>query len=329
MKNTDFSHGKFVLTPGFAGIGNMEVIMKRFPAVFIIAAACIWGSMGIFVRRIEVIGFSPMDIVAIRSIGAFLILLLYTFFFRRRLLLICRKDLALFAASGILSITFFNYCYFTTITRTSLSLAAVLLYTAPSFVILLAHVFFKERITPRKILTLLMSFAGCVFVSGILKNSLKLGAADFMLGIGAGFGYALYSIFTRAALSRGYSSLTITLYTFFFAGLSSLPFADFARTIRLIRLNCRIWPDLASMVLLVTIAAYALYTFGLHSMEAGTASILACIEPVVATGFGFLLYRERLTPMEAIGIVLVLTSSVVVNLSPKSKMNKKEAKDLC
>ncbi len=292
--------------------------MKRYSSLSIAAAACIWGSMGLFVRRVEAVGFTPMEIVAIRSLGAFLVLLSYTLLFNKKLLRIRIKDLPIFLGSGVCSITFFNFCYFTTISRTSLSVAAVLLYTAPAFVILFAYLFFKEPITIRKLTALVMSFAGCFFVSGILNNTQELRAVDLLVGIGAGLGYALYSIFSRSALNRGYSSLTITLYTFFFAGLSALPFTEFTDTLRLIGNNRRIWPDLISMVLLVTIIAYVLYTYGLNRLEAGTASIIACIEPVVATCIGLLVYHESISFFELLGITLVLSSSVLVNL-PSSR----------
>ena len=70
--------------------------------------------------------------------------------------------------------------------------------------------------------------------------------------------------------------------------------------------------------MLTTVIAYLTYTIGLAYMEAGRASILASIEPVVATLIGFFLYKERLSWMTLLGVVLVLGSAIVVNLKVKN-----------
>lgn len=98
---------------------------------------------------------------------------------------------------------------------TSLSVAAVLLYTAPAFVMVLSYLLFHEKFTVRKSIALVLTFVGCVFVTGIIGSSQTLSGKGILIGIGAGFGYALYSIFGRFALKKGYDSFTISFYTFF------------------------------------------------------------------------------------------------------------------
>ncbi len=48
--------------------------MKRFAPLLIILAACLWGTMGLFVRHLNTMGLSAMEIVEVRSILAALIL---------------------------------------------------------------------------------------------------------------------------------------------------------------------------------------------------------------------------------------------------------------
>lgn len=288
-------------------------MFKKFSAVYIVIAACLWGSMGIFVRNIEDCGLEAMDIVAIRSIGTVFILLMYALILKPNMLKVHLKDWWCFAGTGICSIMFFNYCYFTTITRTTLSVAAVLLYTAPSFVIVFSSLLFKEKITKSKVAALVMAFTGCIFVSGVMESTLVLYPVDLMIGIGAGLGYAMYSIFGKFALEKGYSSLTITFYTFLAAGIGVLPFVHVSDMISCIAVNSQIWVDILGMVVLVTIVAYALYTLGLDNMEAGRAAIMACIEPVVATLIGSLIYAEKMTVWGICGMLLVLSSTILVN----------------
>lgn len=288
--------------------------MKKTAPLFVLTAGCLWGSMGIFVRGLSLYGFTSLEIGALRVFGALLFLGAGIFLYNRKLFHIRLKDLWCFFGTGIVSIVFFNYCYFTTIQLTSLSVAAVLLYTAPVIVTTLSIFLFKEQFYARKLLALVMAFTGCVFVTGILSEKLTLTTGGILLGLGAGFGYAMYSIFGRYAIERGYESLTISFYTFLFACIGFFPLIDIKHLAECFKPEWSLAGLLAGLVLLNTVIAYLTYTIGLTYMEAGRASILASVEPVVASVIGFFLYKERLSAMTLLGVVLVLGSAVIVNL---------------
>ena len=88
--------------------------------MLILIAGMLWGCMGLFVRKLNGIGLESMDIVALRAIVTFIVLLLYMILFQRPLLKIRLRDLWCFLGTGICSIVFFNLCYFKAITLTSL-----------------------------------------------------------------------------------------------------------------------------------------------------------------------------------------------------------------
>lgn len=64
---------------------------------------------------------------------------------------------------------------------------------------------------------------------------------------------------------------------------------------------------------------YLLYTRGLEGLENGKASIMASIEPVVATVVGVIIYHETPTLMSAAGVILVLSAIVLLNVKIKAK----------
>ena len=103
----------------------------------------------------------------------------------------------------------------------SLAVAAILLYTAPTFVVILSALLWKERITKRKLAALVLAFLGCCFVAGILNGALTLTPEGLLLGIGSGLFYSSYTIFGRFALKH-YQPFTVTFYTFLIAGIGSL-----------------------------------------------------------------------------------------------------------
>ena len=289
--------------------------MKKIAPLLIILAGCLWGTMGLFVRHLNQMGLASMEIVTLRNILAVLILFPGTALKDRSLLRIRPGNLWPLICSGIFSIVFFNYCYFSTIARMNLSAAAILLYTAPIFVMLMSLVLFRERITGRKLLALMMAFSGCCLVSGIFSAAQALTVSGVLLGLGSGFGYALYSIFSRFSLNQGLSSITITDYTFLFAAVGSAFLADFRTIAAALEAHGFVLAGFLILYCVVTtVLPYLLYTAGLSMVENGPASVLASVEPVVATLLGLLVFGETPTVQALIGMCLVLLALVLLSI---------------
>ncbi|MBQ6427940.1 MAG: EamA family transporter, partial [Oscillospiraceae bacterium] len=188
----------------------MEKAKRNIGPALILLAGCFWGSMGIFVRRLADYGFSSIQIVAIRVTLAALIFCMLLLIKDPSGFRISVKDFPLFLGLGFGSILFFTVCYFTAITMMPLSTAAILLYTSPIWIMLMSVLFFHEKLTGRKLLALVLAFAGCVLVSGISGEGMTL--TGLLVGLGSGIGYGLYSILGTVALRR-YSPYTVTTYT--------------------------------------------------------------------------------------------------------------------
>ena len=299
----------------------------RFAPLFILTAGAMWGSMGLFVRVLGKIGCSSFEIVFLRSIVTAVCLFLVLAVRDRSLFRVRLRDLWCFLGTGLLSIVFFNLCYFTTIRLTSLAVAAVLLYTAPAIVIVLSAILFREKITSRKLSALVLTLVGCICVSGMLAGDSAMTLQGFIVGLGAGLGYALYSIFGRFALERGYRSFTISFYTFLFASVGTIPFISMSNIRRAVSTS----PSQTGLVVLygvfTTVLPYILYTRGLQGVENGQAAIIASVEPVVATILGTVIYHEMLSLYEVIGIVLVLGAIVISNGGDRGRFSVSSPKE--
>lgn len=292
--------------------------MKKFAPLLIILAGCLWGTMGLFVRRLNILGLGSMEIVEIRSVLAVLILFPCTALKSPALLKVRTKNLPALIGSGVLSIVFFNYCYFTTIARMNLSAAAILLYTSPIFVMLMSLVFFQEKLTGRKVLSLLLAFSGCCLVSGLASAAASIRPFSILLGLGSGFGYALYSIFSRVSLNQGLSSITITNYTFLFASIGGAFFTDFSALCSVLsRHGLPLLGFLVLYCIVTTVLPYLLYTAGLSHVENGPASVMATVEPVVATLLGLLVFSEVPTLSAFVGMALVLAALALLSLGDR------------
>ena len=297
----------------------MEKARRNIGPALILLAGCFWGSMGIFVRRLTDYGFSSIQIVAIRVTLAALIFCMLLLIKDPSGFRISVKDIPLFLGLGFGSILFFTVCYFTAITMMPLSTAAILLYTSPIWIMLMSVLFFREKLTGRKLLALALAFAGCVLVSGISGEGMTL--TGLLVGLGSGIGYGLYSILGTVALRR-YSPYTVTTYTFAFAALGAWLICRPAEMLA----KFAAAPNLPGLVffcfltaLVTAVIPFLAYTLGLQTVEASRAGILATVEPLVATLIGVAVFSEPLTLLSGLGILLILAAVVLLNGKTESE----------
>ena len=287
----------------------------------VLTAGTLWGFMGLFRRYLGQAGVDSAGIIFLRCGTAAI------FFFAT--LLTCNpdgtkirlKDLWCFLGTGLCSMLFFTYCYFQAMNYMSLSVAAILLYTAPVFVVILSAILFREPFDKRKMFALVLAFAGCCFVSG-LGSDVQLSVQGMLFGLGAGVGYALYSIFAKFAIERGYETGTINLYTQFFASLGAALIWGVKEPLKIAVSSPELVIWTLALGLITCYLPYMLYTYSLTGLEAGRASIYANVEPVVATIVGVFLFQEKMTPPNLIGIVLVM--SAVLRLGSKQSEQKNQ-----
>ena len=295
---------------------------KTRPVLAIMTAASLWGLIGLFSYILIFYEFSPLQIVAVRTTVGAVFMTALLLIRSPRELIIRPRDIWMFIGTGILSVVLFNLFFLTTFTLSSLAVAVLLLYTAPVFVMLLSVLLFKERLTRQKLLALASTVLGCLFLSGVFSGSWQCPPEALVTGILSGFGYALYSIFSKFALRR-YSSATISAWTFYMASLPLLPFAAFGGMLSCFVLIPVTAVAAAGISILCTVLPYLLYTYGLKYVEAGYASILAMLEPVVGCLIGLTVLGESLTVPKAAGLFFILAAIVILNSGSLTRGNSK------
>ena len=65
---------------------------------------------------------------------------------------------------------------------------------------------------------------------------------------------------------------------------------------------------------ITAVIPFGAYTLGLRAVEASKAGIMATVEPVVATLIGVLVFAEPLTFIAGLGIIMILSAVVILNL---------------
>ena len=290
-------------------------------AAMVIASAILWGLYGTFVTILTSMGLSGNALVFLRMLGTLLPVGLLICATDRSAFRVRRADLPLFICNGLFSLLFFTSCYTAAIKVTKIATAAALLYTAPAIVMVLSAILFHEKMNARKVFCCLLAVVGCAFASGLGGELFAGGAASgslitpagLLLGLGAGLGYALYSIFSRIILNRGYSVYTNVFYSFGVAMLGFFVLSVMDGSIGQVAES----PSRTALALLCGLLtgsfAYVLYTAGMKGMETSRAAQLTTIEPVTAALLGSLLFHQPLSVWEIVGIVMVVGSVVLMN----------------
>ena len=189
--------------------------MNRSKYIFCtVLAGILWGGISIFLKGLYASGIGQLQVMFLRALISTVCLAVFMAVYDSSLFRIALKDLWVFLGSGVVSLTFFTLCYFHSILVLGASIGVILLYTSPIFVLLISFFLFKEKITKIKLLALILTFAGCVLVTGFGGGN-SISVTGFLIGLCSGLGYALYSIFGRIALKK-YRQTTLLFYTFLF-----------------------------------------------------------------------------------------------------------------
>ena len=275
--------------------------MNRY-AVAAVLSGAFFGLTGLFTRTLTGAGLSTMGILSIRcSVAA--LCFFCTALGDIRQLKMHKKDFWLFAAVGILG-------------------QGILMYLSPVFVTIMAHFVFKDGISRRTVLAIILCIAGCACVSGFGGTMTLLG---LICGLGSAIAFALINILTRALLGRGYTGKAVNFWICAFAALFGIVMdlllfrEGFSRPFAVLFSGWKIFLVGIAMALTTGFLAYRFFSLALHGCKSGTVSILASSEPVVETLVSVFVFREPFGVLCVVGIVLVLAGIVLQNTASKTE----------
>ena len=290
---------------------------KKITQLLPLFAGILWGLTGIFVRSLNGIGLNNMHLTFFRSFFAALGLIIVLLITDKKQLKINPKDLWCFFGTGILSVFSFSVCYFYTLMHSSISVAVILSYTAPFFVMVLSALLFGEKITLPKVIALIIATLGCFLLCKTDKNT-PISTVIVLVGLLSGLSYALYSIFARFVVGK-YPPLVITAYTFIFTSFGSAFVIDFGQLSTAISNSPSCIFILIAFAVVSTLMPYILLTIGLKYVEPGKAAILTTTEVLTASLCGILFFHEKITAAGIFGIILILTAVILINTKLPAK----------
>ncbi len=291
-----------------------NVLMDFRGFLYVLAAACMWGVIGIFAKGIMAEGITALEIAFWRATLAWGIFLIHAA--AQKQLKVHRIDIPFLFGFGFICVTLFYGSYQLAIRDIGMALAAVLLYTAPAWVAFLSWLLLKEEMTITKTTCVAMTIIGvsciCIGPSIMSNGKISLNAFGLAAGLVSGFTYALYYIFGKKHLYK-YATPTIFVYALPAGAALLLPFVEFHPK------TMYAWGMLIGMATVTSYGAFNAYYAGLKRLEATHASIIATFEPVIAAVFAYFLFGETFSLPGYVGSCLILVAVFMVVISGTRK----------
>lgn len=305
--------------------------MKMKAIILVIIAGIAWGTSGIFVHYLAPYGFTSVQMTAVRGIVSLISMTLFALICDRKSFRTDKIGLLLSLGSGV-SLFLTATLYYEAMQRIGIAPAAIIMYSMPVIVTLLSGVIFKERATALKWVALGVMLLGCALSSGLISGigwkrgefypvlNLKIDFVGLLIAAMSAITYSVYNILTKLAARRGENAITLTIYCFLAVSVSALVCCNPVALVKAIAVNPKIaLPLCLGLGAITFVLPFFLYTLGIKSLPASTATALSVMEPVSAAVFGLFL-GESLSPVSLIGIILAV---IAVLLIVKSENNVK------
>ena len=294
-------------------------------ALFVALSAASFGFLGVPVRFLHDNGFAPLDITAVRLFVTTIALVIVALVVDRGLFKVRKRDLLFFILFG-----FFKLMSDVTLFRAQvtidLSLSTLLQMTAPYYVLVISLFLFRERITLMKILAMLVAFIGCIFVTGVITGGIHsldfVGVASALI---SGLFFGLYTIGCKLGSDKGYKPVTTMMYTFLFASLMTIPFANDVKVVESF-VDVHLILGVLSLGILMTLIPFFVSTWGVQKLEASKVSLISVMEVITACIVGYFLFDEEMTVLNIIGMSLVVASIVIMDLKINREIRKRSNK---
>jgi drug/metabolite transporter (DMT)-like permease len=300
--------------PNHAGRGTLLVVFASFS----------FGASGPLAKPAMDAGLSPQEVASVRIGLAALVLLAVVAVWRPALLRVRASDWRLLVGYGLVGVAGVQMLYFAAVSRIPIGIAMLLEFTSPILVALWVR-FVRRTILPARMwVGTLLALVGLAMVAQVWEG-LRLDALGLLAGVGAALCAATYFIVGE----RGASTLDpLALVTwgmvvgavaiFALAPPWSLPYEMFDAPAEFGGAQVPVWLLLVACAVVSTALAYLLSISALRDLPANVVSVLALIEPVVATGLAWLMLGQSLNLAQLAGAVILLSGATVVQLAARN-----------
>ena len=284
---------------------------KNIALLILLASIAAASTLSIFAFNLMAQGFKEMDIAFIRLVVATVVLFIIILIRSRGSLKINKKDILFLILFGVFKYLM-DYTFYLSISMCTVSLASLLQNTAPYFVMVVAFILFKEKVSKMTLVSVMMGSFGCILMSGKALLSTNLEPMGIVYALASAFCLAMFIIGSDKSYKKGYSAVTYLFYILLVATIVSIPFADLGNIASKITEIDVVMNSLA-LGILMTLLPFYVIAWSVKYMHATTVSVICVLEVVFAALVGAFYFGENLNWQDAIGIAMMVGSIVLIS----------------
>lgn len=294
---------------------------RRFWTLIGIISCTFWGISGLCAKGLFNISpeVTPMWVSQVRMITAGMILILVAAVTHKDPLRVWRtkQDAITITAYAVLGLLPVQYCYFRVVQEGNASIATILQFIGPFFIIAYVAIFRHQR--PRRIemIAAVVAFLG-VFTLATHGhfNHLALTPGILFWGLCSAVGVATNTLIPQRMVRGGFSSLVITGWGLLISGLALLIVHSGQPQLPH---DSMIWWLMSGVIVIGTLIPFQLFTNALRYIPPSTAGFLDAFEPLSATIGSVLIFNLHLTVADWIGSVMIIVAVLALSYQPKAK----------
>ena len=281
----------------------------------------IWSTSGVVISYlITRYGMLPLQLAFWRNLFVVLALGIALQVGKPALLHIPQGKLGYFVGYGMV-LALFNTIWMISLAENGAAVATVLGYSSAGFTAIIAFFLFKEKIGIHKGIAIVLSLGGCILVANALDPAtwaLKpLGAAT---GILSGVIFSVYTLYGKHGAHLGINVWTSlfasflfgTVFIFLFNLIPGFPGATATVWQLFPVLGWAGWGAILALAVGPTLLGFGLYNMSMQYLPASIANLLATTEPIMTAIEAYIFLGERLTPVQMVGSVVILSAVVIV-----------------
>ena len=297
---------------------------SRLWTILAALAAVMWGISGLFAESLFKVSskITPIWLTQIRLIISGIVLLIIATVLHQKPFSVLKdkKNTLHIIAYGIFGLLPVQVFYFIAIEMANASIATILQFIGPFFVLTYLAVTHQQVLRRLDVLAAILAFIGVFLLSTHGNfNQLAITPLALLFGLLSALGEASYTLIPVKLVKR-VSSLVVTGWGMLFAGIGlMIVYPRFPA----IPNTPRAWLDVSAIIIIGTIIPFQIMANALRYVKPSTVSLLDAFEPLSATVGSVLIFGLVMSGMDWLGTLLVIGSVLALNFTPKRNIKKK------
>lgn len=291
----------------------MQDVQKRRMqgVVAVLVAGTGYALMSILVKKAFRLGLDPIQVIALQSCLASILLLSYVVFFKREVFKVPLRTLGLLAIYGVVGALGTSLLFAYALKFLPVSVAILLLYLYPALVLAAGVLIWHKRVGRQELVALLLTLGGTTLASGIVSGVGAVAWIGIVLGLASAMAYASFNILGEIVLAKVSPFVAMCFTQWVCAIVLLMILKDDIMSIPW--QNAQTWEVGLLLATVASIMPFYMILVGIERLGAGQAAILSTFELPMTFILAAVFLNEFPTGEQWVGGGLVMGGILLLN----------------